>query len=40
MQQSAIDEVTRFKAKVPEMGGEPWKSRLDALLVRMQQEKG
>lgn len=40
MQQSAIDEVVRFKSKDPEMGGSAWKNRLESLLTKMQQEKG
>ena len=40
LQQSAIDEITRFEARVPEMGGPPWKKRLEELLALMQREKG
>ncbi len=40
LQQSAIDEIVKFKARVPDMGGPPWKSRLEELLVQMQQDKG
>jgi hypothetical protein len=40
LQESAINEITRFRERVPDMGGPLWKSRLEALLVELQEETG